>query len=124
MTCHQDSATAEMASQFDVVIRRAEQAARGERVEWLGSRLDPRYRLRDQKIIEWLEITEAEMRTLGLRHLATPEIKRELERQRKTNWRRRQGMIRRDEYLDRSTEREKPWEAEGISRANWYRRRS
>jgi hypothetical protein len=109
---------------LQAVLHRAAQAARGERVDWAGRSFDPRYRFRDETIIRALDISEAEMRDLGFRHLVTHEMKREQARARLTNWRRQQGVTARDDYLAGSTQRQKPWEAEGISRATWYRRRS
>jgi hypothetical protein len=41
----------------------------------------------------------------------------------KRNRRRAKGMKPRDEYLANSVEGTKPWEAEGISRRTWYRRK-
>ena len=49
------------------VVRRAEAAARGEFVEWppgSGERQDPRYRSRDQTIIDVLDITDEELAAL------------------------------------------------------------
>ena len=49
------------------VVRRAEAAARGEFVEWppgSGEHVDPRYRVRDQTIIERLDITDEELAAL------------------------------------------------------------
>src|SRR4051812_18875549 len=70
----------EAASRMGAVITRAERAARGEMVEYGGRLVDPRYRFRTASIVELLEITEAEMRACGFRHLVSPEIRRELGR--------------------------------------------
>jgi hypothetical protein len=64
------------------------------------------------------------MRACGLRLLVSPEIRRELERER---WHERHaaaGGVPRAEYLACSFSRRKPWEAEGISRRTWERRRA
>ena len=48
-------------------IRRAEAAARGELTEWppgSGEKVDPRYRFKDRTIVEWLDITPAELAQL------------------------------------------------------------
>lgn len=46
------------------VLRRAEAAGRGERVEWQGVELDPRYRYRTGTILERLEVTLDEQRSM------------------------------------------------------------
>ena len=51
-------------SKLSSVMSRAHAAARGERVEWAGLQWDPRYRLKNQTIIELLEITAEEERKL------------------------------------------------------------
>lgn len=48
-------------------VGRAEDAARGELLEWppgSGERVDPRYRFRDETVIDWLEITDEELAAL------------------------------------------------------------
>jgi hypothetical protein len=104
------------------IIPRAEAYTRGETIEWHGRQRDPRFHFRTDTIIRWLDITPAEMRALEFRCLVTPEIRREQERARITAHRRAQGMVSRQNFLAGSREREKPWEAEGISRRTWYRR--
>ena len=59
---------------MSAVLARAEQAARGEKIEYWGRLVDPRYRFRTSTIIEALDITEAEMRACRLRHLVSSEI--------------------------------------------------
>jgi hypothetical protein len=54
-------------SKLHAVFRTAREAAAGKRVEFAGVEWDPRYRLRNQTIIEWLQITteeEREMKTI------------------------------------------------------------
>jgi hypothetical protein len=113
----------ETSARMSAVIARAEQAARGERIEYRGKLVDPRYRFRTETIVDLLGITETEMRACGLRNLVSPEFKREQERQRWHERRAAAGGLSRTEYLDRSLSRQRPWEAEGVSRATWYRRR-
>jgi hypothetical protein len=79
----------ETTGRLQAVMQRAEQAARGEHVDWHGTRRDPRYRLKDQTIIRALNITQDEMVALGFKHLVTPEMKRE--RARVTERRREHG---------------------------------
>lgn len=55
------------AGKLSSVVNRTRRAFAGERIEWRGEMLDPRYRLTNQRIIEWLEIDvseESRMRTL------------------------------------------------------------
>ena len=113
----------ETLSRMSAVIARAEQAARGEKVEYRGRLVDPRYRFRTSTIVEALDITESEMRACGLRHLVSSDIRREHDRVGKVQRRRESGVLAREEYEAKSTSRLKPWEEEGISRASWYRHR-
>ena len=113
----------ETVSRMGAVIARAERAARGEKVEYRGKPVDPRYRFRTTTIVEALGITEAEMRACGFRHLVSPEIRREHHRLDKTRRRRELGMVPRPEYEAKSASRLEPWRAEGVSRRTWYRRR-
>jgi hypothetical protein len=107
---------------LSAVLARAEQAARGEKIEYRGLLIDPRYRFKDQTAVEWLHISGEEMRAFDLRHFVSPEIKRERDRLRKEEERRAAGIIPRKQYEATSLSRLKPWEAEGISRATWYRK--
>ena len=90
--------------------------------EYRGRLVDPRYRFRTATIIEVLGITETEMRACNLRHLVSPELRREMDRQRWHQRRAAAGSVSRAEYLEHSLTRQQPWEAEGISRRTWYRR--
>ena len=113
----------ETASRMSSVIARAELAARGERIDYRGHMVDPRYRFRTATIIEHLAITEAEMRACGFRHLVSPEIRREQHRLENRNSRRASGMIpqaRNTRPIPQANS--SLGEAEGISRATWYRR--
>jgi hypothetical protein len=49
--------------------------------------------------------------------------RRQTDKVRKERKRREAGVRTRQAYLATSVSRQKPWEAEGISRATWYRRR-
>ena len=113
----------ETLSRMNAVIARAEQAARGEKVEYRGRLVDPRYRFRTSTIVEALGITESEMRACGYRHLVSPEIRREHHRAGEEQRRRMAGTVPRQDYETSSVSRLKPWMAEGISRASWYRHR-
>jgi hypothetical protein len=116
---HERETRARMSS----VIARAEQAARGEKVEYGGKLVDPRYRFRTSTIIETLGITEAEMRACGFRHLMSPDLSREMDQQRWHDRRAAAGGVSRPEYLEHALTRQQPWDTEGISRRTWYRQR-
>jgi hypothetical protein len=106
------------------VFSRMAAACRGERIEYFGGQRDPRYRYKDATMVEMLGVTEQEMRVLHLRHLVTDDIKREHDRDRKSETRRAAGAIPRGTYLAGSLSRLRPWEHEGISRRTWERRRN
>ena len=112
----------ETASRMGTLIRNAERAARGLRIEYRGHMVDPRYRFRTDTIVEMLEITEAEMRACGFRQLVSSEIRREFDRQRWHERREAAGGVTRTAYLKHSLSTQKPWETQGISRRTWYRR--
>lgn len=50
--------------------------------------------------------------------------KRQRDRERQRQKRQARGVKPRAEYLAKSAEAQKPWEAEGVSRRTWYRRQS
>jgi Homeodomain-like domain len=68
-------------SKLSAVMSRAHAAARGERVEWAGLEWDPRYRLKNQTIIELLEISAEEEREL--KTIISDEERRRRDRERK-----------------------------------------
>jgi hypothetical protein len=113
----------ETLARMSAVIGRAEQAARGEKVAYGGRLVDPRYRFRTATIVELLGITEVEMRACGFRHLVSPEIRRERHRLDEKTRRRALGAMPRQAYEANALSRAKPWEAQGISRRTWERRR-
>jgi hypothetical protein len=78
-----------------------------------------------------LRLTEDERDTLEITTIrafdATDESmkanRQRKKREAKTAQRRSKGSVSREEYETKSTSRTKPWEAEGVSRRTWYRRR-
>lgn len=78
-----------------------------------------------------LRLTYAERQRLRIKTIAAIDMtkaeakrlreQRKVERNREK--RRQDGIMPRQEYQTTSLSRTKPWEAEGISRATWYRRR-
>jgi hypothetical protein len=109
-------------SRLSSVFSRAEAAARGERIDYLGGQRDPRYRYKDSTLVEMLAVTEDEMRTLSLRHLVSKDIKRDRDRERKIDKLRAGGAVPRATYLANSLSQSKPWDKQGISRKTWERR--
>jgi hypothetical protein len=90
-------------SKLQSVFRTAHQAARGERVRWQGIEVDPRYRFKNQTIIELLEITaneEREMRTVVSNH-----ERRRQDREGKKEKRREASAMSREEYEGRAAQR-------------------
>jgi hypothetical protein len=81
-----------------------------------------------------LNVINAERERLGLRTIAPADMtKRQFAEYRKAKQRMRQKLYRqrkrrhagykiRDNYVASSLTKQKPWKAEGISRATWYRR--
>jgi hypothetical protein len=98
---------AETRSRMHSVIANARSASNGETVLWKGQRRDTRYRLTNEKIIDWLKITPEEQQ-----HLETivsgerkQEIRRKRDRERKEKKRRSEGVVPRKEYLAERRER-------------------
>lgn len=79
-----------------------------------------------------LGVTAQERRRLGLTTIGACDEtsaeriarRRAADRDRKRAQRYLKGQVSRQEYLAKSMSSKRPWEAEGISRATWYRRRS
>jgi hypothetical protein len=114
----------ETRARMSAVFDRAKQAALGRRVTFGDKQVDPRYRLRNETIIARLGITEEEMIGANLHHLVSKEIKRDRERDRGERRRRDAGAIDRRSYEANSLSQLRPWDADGISRRTWERRRS
>jgi hypothetical protein len=97
-------------SKLQSVFRTAHQAARGEKVQWQGIEVDPRYRFKNQTIIELLEITAEEEREM--RTIISDNERRRRDRQRKN------PEMTRKEYEDRAAmrrEQARRLAAEGLS---------
>ncbi len=92
-------------SKLHAVFRTAHEAARGEKVEWAGMKVDPRYRLKNSTIIEALEITADEEREL--KTVISDDERRRRDRERKKRERRDSGEVEmsRKEYLVRAAKR-------------------
>jgi DNA-binding NarL/FixJ family response regulator len=85
------------------VFRTAHQAARGERVQYGGIEVDPRYRFKNQTIIEVLEITVDEERQM--RTIISNDERRRRDREEKKEKRWEGGAMSRQEYEGRAQDR-------------------
>lgn len=81
-------------------------------------------------MVTWKERTELHLNTFGASDMSkadrtklAQERKRERDKNRKADARRLSGMQDRRSYEAQSLSMQKPWEAEGISRRTWERRR-
>lgn len=93
--------------------------------------MSPQYWTADE--LAWrIGLTAAKRAELGITTIGaidenrTARLKRRetSAKQRLTQIRRAKGVKPRSEYLAGSVEKDRPWEAEGISRRTWYRRRA
>ena len=113
----------EIANACKCSIDRLQRHTRGEKVQWQGKELDPRYFFKRETLYKKLQ------------HLVKPELEDELRAiiSEGTRAKRRAERERAREPRDRVAEgrhqrhyeglnSSKPWEQEGISRATWYRR--
>jgi ElaB/YqjD/DUF883 family membrane-anchored ribosome-binding protein len=106
------------------IIRRAVMAANGLTVEYNGEQVDPRYRFKTETLRSWLgdliEPVQDRLRVLVPRHV--------LDERERERLRQRDGVKQeRSEYLAQFTDSQnakKPWEALGISRATYFRRKT
>jgi hypothetical protein len=90
-------------SKLQAIFRTAHSAARGEKVQYAGVEVDPRYRFKNQTIIELLEITADEER--AMRTIISDDERRRRDRKEKKEQRREAGAMTRDEYEGRAQDR-------------------
>jgi transcriptional regulator with XRE-family HTH domain len=98
-----DWTDSEARSRLQAIFKRAHMAAKGERVEWGGVKVDPRYRLRNATILELLEITGEEER--HMKTIIGADERRRRDRERDENRRRAAGAMTREEYEGRAQDR-------------------
>jgi hypothetical protein len=121
--------SAEVRTYTGPIVRRAVMAANGVPVEHNGQLVDPRYRFKTDTMRDWLgdlltPDLEGQLRVLVPRSVLR-ERKLEEDRERFQVKARAAGVVERTEYLAQNDqERSKPWEALGISRATYFRRKS
>ncbi|MCD2175364.1 hypothetical protein [Rhizobium sp. C4] len=87
----------ETKARMSAVLKRASMAVEGKTIEFRGREVDPRYRMKAQTIVEWLQIEPDEMRGAGLRVLIDEDRRRERGAERQADRRRSQGAKDRDE---------------------------
>lgn len=86
---------------------------------------DPRYDYSSDRLCELLSVDRPLAASLGLRQLVPADLRADRIRQRRTERRRAAGAMPRAIYLAANpASRLKLWEAEGVSRATWYRRQA
>jgi DNA-binding CsgD family transcriptional regulator len=104
-------------SKMHAIFRTAREHQAGKRVEWDGVKLSPRYRFRNETIIEWLEITPEEEHRL--KTIISDDERRRRDRERDERRRREAGAMTREEYEGRAQDRRREaleLRAKGLSR--------
>jgi hypothetical protein len=85
---------------------------------------DPRYDYSGGRLAELLCVDRQSAEVLALQQVIPPELRSHRTRQRRIERRGAAGVLPRSIWLALNpASRERPWRAEGISRATWYRRR-
>jgi len=87
-------------SKMHAIFRTAREHQAGKRVEWDGLAVSPRYKFRNETIIEWLEITPEEERRL--KTVISDDERRRRDRERDEKRRREAGAMTRDQYEGRA----------------------
>ncbi len=90
-------------SKMHAIFRTAREHQAGKRAEWDGVKLSPRYKFRNETIIDWLEITPEEERRL--KTIISDDERRRRDRERDENRRREAGAMTRKDYEGRARER-------------------
>ncbi len=81
----------ETASRMSSIFKRARDSAAGGKISFNGRDIDPRYIMKSNTIIEWLEIDPTEQRAAKLRMLVDSDRRRELNTERTRLSRQRRG---------------------------------
>ena len=92
-------------SKLHAIFRTAREHQAGKRVEWDGLQVSPRYKFRNETILEWLEVTSDEER--HLKTIISDGERRRRDRERKQRERRKSGEVEmsRAEYESRAAQR-------------------
>lgn len=86
---------------------------------------DPRYDYCGARLAELLNVDRQISEALGLSQIIPRCLRKDRARSRRVERRRAEGIMSRQDWLAKnSLSRNRPWEAEGISRATWYRRQA
>ena len=93
----------------------------GETIEFAGRKWSPLYTPKNDTLIDIFGITDTEQQ--HLRTIISSDLARQRDTENTRTRRRAAGIVNRSEYESNAISKQKPWEAEGISRATWYRRR-
>lgn len=114
----------ELKAAVKCAVERAEMAARGDKIEYKGRQVDPRYHYRRSTIYGLLRPIISEVVAPELRAIISDETRtqRRAEREAARAPRDRVAEGRHRVGHSESLSARKPWEKEGISRATWYRR--
>jgi hypothetical protein len=107
--------SAELMTLFD----KAKAYVRGETIELNGKRWPPLYTPKNDRLIDIFQITGDEQRQLQT--IIGQDMAKARDRARDERRRRKQGAIDRQTYEANALAQQKPWEAFGMSRAQWYR---
>jgi hypothetical protein len=94
---------AESGRRLSAIMKRAHMAAKGERVEWNGIQIDPRYRFKNQTIIELLEIEDWEQEEMSV--IISSDEARKRHRERESQRRREAGEMERFKYTATAEQR-------------------
>jgi DNA-binding CsgD family transcriptional regulator len=107
-------------SKMHAIFRTAREHQAGKRVEWAGMEVSPRYRFRNETIIEALEITPEEER--HLKTIISDEERRRRDRDRKEKERRAKGVRPRAEVAAERQREASRLASEGLSNTEIARR--
>jgi len=114
---------AEVRSAIKSPLERAARAAEGNRFEWQGEPCDPRYKFRRETLLEWMQPIIPPDLAPQLRAIVSSEVKAKHEREREAK-RDRVAEGRHKASHSDSQERAAPWEAMGLSRATYFRKKA
>lgn len=93
----------EAARRMQAVLKRSAMAARGEKIEWNGRSIDPRYHYKNQTIMDLLEITPSEERDMVVIVSSDEAQRRHRLKERERKHRTGEVKMNRAEYLDIGT---------------------
>lgn len=105
--------------ELSTLYHKAQAFNKGAKVVFNGKRYPALYTPTNSTLISTFEITDAEQGKL--KTIISREMARERDRLRSEARRRKAGAVPRREYEEKSIARQKPWVAQGVSRATYYR---